>query len=337
MTEEMYKRLNNYLNDIFIELNKNDKIFIDNLKPIVILNTIIREIFTGRITSKWHKNNLSFNDVFLLGREIIEYINPKYLEEYDELISSGKLEFNYDGDGDSCMRFKLNSDIKFIDIRRQFNYEDVITLIHEFIHYSELKEKNEITYNRHFFTEFIAIYFEKIANKYLIEEKNVPIDEIPLNSREISLYYHNREFYKYSVILLAYDKFGNINKNTTNDLDKLLKFKDNSFEKECIELLQKFDKINELNNEKDSVIEMTELVNYNYKYIVGTFLAHYALEYSKIEDMVKLNDNINTEEYANLSVEEILNTVGIKINEEMINQTVDIIKNSINHYEEKTK
>ena len=82
---------------------------------------------------------------------------------------------------------------------------------------------------------------------------------------------------------------------------------------------------------------MTELVNYNYKYIVGTFLAHYALEHSKIEDMVKLNDNINTEEYANLSVEEILNTIGIKINEEMINQTVDIIKNSIHHYEEKTK
>ena len=27
MTEEMYKRLNNYLNDIFIELNKSDKIF----------------------------------------------------------------------------------------------------------------------------------------------------------------------------------------------------------------------------------------------------------------------------------------------------------------------
>lgn len=337
MTEEMYKRLNNYLNDIFIELNKSDKIFVDNLKSIVILNTIIDKLFNGCITSECKVNNLSFNDVFLLGREIIEYINPKYLEEYDELISSGKLEFNYDGNCESAVYYKLNSDIKFIDIERHFNYEDVITLIHEFIHYSELKEKNKTTYNREFLTEFIAIYFEKIAEKYLIEEKNVPIDEISLNLREISLYRHNREFYEYSVILLAYEKFGNINENTTNDLDKLLKFKDNSFERECIELLQKFDKINETNNEKDSVIKMTKLVNYNYKYIVGTFLAHYALEHSKIEDMVKLNDNINTEEYANLSVEEILNTVGIKINEEMINQTVDIIKNSIHHYEEKTK
>lgn len=337
MTEEMYNRLNDYLNDIFLELNKKDKIFVDNLKSIVILNTIIDKLFNGCITSECKVNNLSFNDVFLLGRKIIDYINPKYLEEYDELISSGKLEFNYDGNCKSAMHYKLNSDIKFIDIERYFNYEDVITLIHEFIHYSELKEKNKITYNYDFFTEFIAIYFEKIANKYLIEEKNIPINEIPLNLREISLYRHNREFYKYSVILLAYEKFGNINENTTNDLDKLLKFKDNSFEQECIELLQKFDKINETNNEKDSVIKMTELVNYNYKYIVGTFLAHYALEHSKIEDMVKLNDNINTEEYANLSVEEILNTVGIKINEEMINQTVDIIKNSIHHYEEKTK
>ena len=337
MTEEMYKRLNNYLNDIFIELNKRDKIFVDNLHSIVILNTIINENFTGHITDEYKKNNLTFNDVFLLGREVIEYINPKYLEEYDELISSGKLEFNYDGGCDSHMQCKLNSDIKIIDIGRRFNYDDVITLIHEFIHYSELKIKNEMTCNYEFFTEFIAIYFEKIAEKYLIEEKNIPIDEIPLNLRTISLYYHNCNFYKYSVILLAYENFGNINENTTNDLDKLMKFKDDSFEQECIDLLQKFDKINETNNEKDSVIKMTELVNYNYKYIVGTFLAHYALEHSKIEDMVKLNDNINTEEYANLSVEEILNTVGIKINEEMINQTVDIIKNSIHHYEEKTK
>ena len=337
MTEEMYNRLNDYLNDIFIELDKKDKIFVDNLKSIVILNTIIDKLFNGCITSECKVNNLSFNDVFLLGREIIEYINPKYLEEYDELISSGKLEFNYDGNCESAVYYKLNSDIKFIYIERHFNYEDVITLIHEFIHYSELKEKNKTTYNREFLTEFIAIYFEKIAEKYLIEEKNVPIDEISLNLREISLYRHNREFYEYSVILLAYEKFGNINENTTNDLDKLLKFKDNSFERECIELLQKFDKINETNNEKDSVIKMTKLVNYNYKYIVGTFLAHYALEHSKIEDMVKLNDNINTEEYTNLSVEEILNTVGIKINEEMINQTVDIIKNSIHHYEGKTK
>ena len=87
MTEEMYKRLNDYLNDIFIELDKKDKIFVDNLKSIVILNTIIDKLFNGCITSECKVNNLSFNDVFLLGREIIEYINPKYLEEYDELIS----------------------------------------------------------------------------------------------------------------------------------------------------------------------------------------------------------------------------------------------------------
>lgn len=336
MTEEMYKRLNNYLNDIFLELNKKDKIFVDNLESIVILNTIIDKLFNGRITSECKVNNLSFNDVFLLGREIIEYINPKYLEEYDELISSGKLEFNYDGNCESAVYYKSNSDIKFIDIERHFNYGDVSTLIHEFIHYSELKEKNKTTYNRNFLTEFIAIYFEKIAEKYLIEEKNIPINEIPLNLREISLCRHNCEFYKYSVILLAYENFGNINKNTISDLDKLLKFKDNSFEQECIEVLKKFDKINELNNKENSIIEMTKSVNYNYKYIVGTFLAHYALEHSKIENMVRLNDNINSAEYANLSVEEILNTVGIKINKEMIDETINIINNSINNGE-KTK
>lgn len=337
MTEEMYKRLNNYLNDIFIELNDSDKIFVENLKLIVILNIIIDKTFTNKVICEYNTNNLSFNDVFLLGREIIEYINPKYLKEYDELISSGKLEFNYDGSSESAMYYKLNPDIKFIDIKRKSSYEDVNILIHEFIHYTELKDKIEITDNYIFFTEFIAIYFEKVAQKYLIEEKNIPIDEIPVNFRISALYKNNERFYKYSVILLAYEILGDINENTINDLDKILKIKDGSFEQECIELLQKFDKINEFNNEKDSIFEMTELVNCDYKYIIGIFFAYYAFEHSKIEDMIKLNDNINTEEYSCLSVKEILNTIGIKINKKMINQTIDIIKNSIYYYEEKTK
>ena len=61
MTEEMYKRLNNYLNDIFVELNKRDKIFVDNLQSIVILNTIINENFTGHITEEYA--NLSVKEI----------------------------------------------------------------------------------------------------------------------------------------------------------------------------------------------------------------------------------------------------------------------------------
>ena len=70
------------------------------------------------------------------------------------------------------------------------------------------------------------------------------------------------------------------------------------------------------------------MFNQNYRYVVGTILAYYALEHSKLEDMVELNDKINTE-YAELSVQEVLNKVGIPLNQNMVLESLDIIKKSI--------
>lgn len=332
MTEEMYKRLNNYLNDIFLELNKKDKIFVNNLESIVSLNAIINNFFDIHIEIISKQNNLSFNDIFLLGREIIGKINPKYLNEYDNLIDSGRLDFCYEDISkvSSCFKDDITKN-RWININRYFNYDDVISIVHEFFHYTQLGSEYT-TYNHEFFTEFISIYFEKIAEKYLLEEKNIPKDEILLNSRIIDFLHSNSNFYKYSVILLAYENLGDINKNTINELNDVVNFEDEIFEQKCIQFLEQLDKINEINKE-NSINKMTKLVNQNYKYIVGTFFAYYALEHSKIEDMVTLNDKINSEEYSYLGVSEILDTVGIEINYETINETLNIIKNSI--YEKK--
>lgn len=340
MTEEMYKRLNNYLNNIFLELNEKDKIFVDNLRIITTFNIVINNYFNCCIEDIQKQNNLTFNDVFLLGREIIEKINPKYLIEYDNLIDSGYLDFKYENinDNSCCLYKKTNTETKkWIDISRKFNYRDVTVLIHEFFHYTQFGSEYT-TYNHKFFTEFISIYFEKIAEKYLIEEKNISKDEISTNSRIIDFLHCNSNFYKYSVILLAYENLGNINENTINDLNNLIGFKDSFFEKECIIFLNKLDKINNLNNEKDSIIKMTNFVRYDYKYIIGTVLAYYALENCKLEDIIKLNDNINLKESAELSVVDILNDIGISTNSNMINETLKIIENSIySQKREKTK
>lgn len=343
MTDEMYKRLNNYLNDIFLELNKEDKIFIDNLIPIWRLNYMIHDFTLKNIkkaSSKSYQNNLSFNDVYLLARNIINKINPNYLNEYDELINTGKLDFNYESrEGiSSCSAYYTNvmgdrvTYNKTIDIYRNFNYEDVVILIHEFSHYTQNKIGGKKSFQYEFLTEFIAIYFEKISIKYL-QEENVPVKELNINSRIISLLRNNHSFYMYGTILLAYENLGDINENTINDLKNIINIKDDSFENECTIVLNKLDEISKLNNQKDSIKKMVNLVTIDYKYIVGTFLAYYALEHSKIEDMIDLNDNINGK-YSQLSIEEILNKVGINIDEEMVNEALDIIKKSIYNYQE---
>lgn len=43
------------------------------------------------------ENNLTIEEVYMLAREIIEDINPLYLTEYDKIMSSGELDFSFEG------------------------------------------------------------------------------------------------------------------------------------------------------------------------------------------------------------------------------------------------
>lgn len=327
MTQEEYKRLNDYLNDLFLEFQKKNKIFVDNLIPIWNLSIIINNYFKNNIETfqiKSKSNHLTFDDVYLLAREIIEKISPRYLDEYDELIKSGALNFNFNSKGNSEFSFNYYNEIvnrKLINVSREFNYTDVVFLIHEFFHYTQVKMNKKISYNFEFFTEFIAIYFETIAKRYLIEEKNISKDELIINNRVESLYRNNIKLYQYITVLVAYEYLGNINENTEEDLRNILRIRDPSFQKECLQTLNKLDS---LKKNKSAVT----LFNQNYRYVVGTILAYYALEHSKLEDMVELNDKINTE-YAELSVQEVLNKVGIPLNQNMVLESLDIIKKSI--------
>lgn len=54
-----------------------------------------------------------------------------------------------------------------------------------------------------------------------------------------------------------------------------------------------------------------EFITKNYKYVLGALLAIYALKYSKIEDMVSLNNQIH--EYTFMNASDILKKVGIDI------------------------
>ena len=327
MTQEEYKRLNDYLNDVFLGFQKKNKIFVDNLIPILGLSTIINDYFKNNIKSfqiKSKSNHLTFEDVYLLAREIIEKISPRYLGEYDELIKSGALNFNFNSKGYSEFSFNRYNEIvnkKLINISREFNYDDVVSLIREFFHYTQVKMNKKISYNFDFFTEFIAIYFETIAKRYLIEEKNISKDELIINNRVESLYRNNIKLYQYITVLVAYEYLGNINENTEEDLRNILRIRDPSFQKECLQTLNKLDSL-----KKNKPV--VNLFNQNYRYVVGIILAYYALEHSKLEDMVELNDKINTE-YAELSAQEVLNKVGIPLNQNMVLESLDIIKNSI--------
>lgn len=90
MTSEEYKKLNDYLNLIFLELQKEDQFLLDNLSVITNLSIDYVNILKKYdLSDNSIQNNMTWQDVYLLARDIIETIDKNYLEQYDKLIDNG--------------------------------------------------------------------------------------------------------------------------------------------------------------------------------------------------------------------------------------------------------
>lgn len=143
MNQEQIQELNGYLNDIFLMLNEEDSYLLHNLRKFVFVNENYLQFANKNLNceEKSISTYLTFEQVYALGREVIETYCPCYLEEYDCILSSGILDLSYEKeyDGSHCdcnphrQQFEIN-------INREFHYEDVITLIHEFMHYTNGKK-----------------------------------------------------------------------------------------------------------------------------------------------------------------------------------------------------
>lgn len=349
MADEQYKKLNNYLNDIFIYLSYRDSFLIDNIYKICILNSDFNKFIKKyEIKEESRENNLSFNDVYLLGREIIESINKDYLVEYDKLIETGILDFSYNREYLDSHFTKVNNQA-IINLNRHFNYSDVIILVHEFFHYMN-RRGIKTSLNRYLLTEFISIYFEMYAIEFLINNKHISKEEIDYNSRLVNTKEHSNNFIRYELILLAYGNFGNINKDSVNLLNQffLNNLDEKQFNKDCLNVLNNLERMEKyyredirfekIFNHQELAQEQSLALSTDYRYILGTLLAFYARKYSKIEDMVYLNDHINDPKYAYMGIDEICKSIGIDLNDEKFEEKLfNSMEEYINKYNGEVK
>lgn len=320
MSEQDYKELNDYMNEIFKRLEVNDSFLLRNLLPITNINgSFINFMKNYHLEINKKENNLTFEDVYLLAREIIESINPNYLKDYDNLIKSGELDFDYENNLYCSLFTYFDNDFNYlIDIKRNFNYDDVLFMVHEFMHYTNGKHKK--SNNRYLLTEFLSIYFENYALDYLLK-KGINKKEINYNDRFISTLRSAKAFNIYVTSLLSYKNFGSIDLNNLPFINQyFFEITKEQFENECSKILNK---IRNIKKEYESEI-MTEdfdedelndrllkLFNNNYRYVFGTLLAIYADKYCDMKDIVNLNDHINDEKYGNMDLIELLNLFNI--------------------------
>lgn len=143
----------------------------------------------------------------------------------------------------------------------------------------------------------------------------------------------------YSLILLAYQELGNIDENTYKLTSEFFSFKisKDGAEEEYRKLLENFEReekeyhMKVLYERKPIEEELYHILANNlrrpYLYILGTVLAFYARENCDIEKIVYLNEHINDENCAYLSMYDLLNSIGIDLDSIGIQKFIDIIEN----------
>ena len=345
MKEQDYKKLNRYLNEFFLYLEPSDSFFLEIIVNVIVLNNkFFNSIKDYDLENKSNRNHLTFDEVYLITREIIESINPNYLKDYDNLIEKGILNFDYSNyqsdDEDVCGNYKAdyidlirkkynltkmeinstNNDKKNytitkssefihdndihneINIIREFNYTDVIQLVHEFIHYVTGKTSNK-SLNRYLLAEFFFFFFETYAKDYLIK-KGISKDEIYYKDRLRFLYQDAEEFYEYESPLVAYSYFGDVSDKSYELLNEyvICNLNKDVFDYECYNLLDYFESIDLMHQDSNQLKqcrsdlrqEYTEFFSDHFKYLWGTLLTFYARSYCNLEDIVKMNDEILT-------------------------------------------
>lgn len=335
MTVEEYKKLNDCLNECFIRLEENDWFLLKNLKSFdKISKSFIEIVNEYDLDLNINSDYISFDDIYTLTREIITDISSSFLPIFDTIIESGELDFSYEGEyNTSHFVYSRSKGVSLININRINTYEDIIVLIHEFMH--KVSYSNAL--NRYFFSEFISIYFEEYARKKLLKKG---ISKNSLNSQNKRIAYTlkiAKDFISYSRIIFAYEKMGKIDMNSYEFLDEYFTPTDkDDFGDECKVFLQKIQKIENSYkmsilyekdfNENELYDKIIRSLSKGYRYILGTAVAYYALEHCNKEDIVYLSWHINDEEFRNISFFECLNKIGISSDIITINDCTDAVK-----------
>ena len=343
MEKKSYEKLNSYLNDIFLTLNIEDQFLIKNIELILNLNDdFLTFISEYELEDYTQENKLTFMDVYLLAREIIASIDHTYLSEYDDLIKSGKLDFGYEGEYvDSEFIHKDN----LINICREFNYNDVLSLVHEFMHYTNAKSK--MSQNQYLLTEFISIYFEIYALDYLLK-MGVSKDEIGIYDRLNWAFEGSDSLFSYELVFLAYEKFGSISEDTVDYLNNYCMFEmpKEYFDEECenlLECIMNKEKKYRVNIRHKKAFEIEEFLYEfcssffdDYRYFLGTIMAFYARKNCEMEDIVYLNNHINDDGIGAIDLLEVLKSIGINLEDSKFsNQALNSIENYIDEYSNK--
>ena len=179
-------------------------------------------------TNGLDKVNLTNKQVIDLTREVIESINPSFLNKFNFLLETNRIKIKKSFIFDNILKtHPAVYDRKYhrltkvtsgkIKLYKNPDYYSVCTLIHEFMHVlNHMKEKlnTNLDDNKNIrteFTEFISIFFEFYARDYLMKKYNLNNNQFDFSERFISSESCAEFDLRSYLPLLCYKEYGKIN------------------------------------------------------------------------------------------------------------------------------
>lgn len=264
---------------------------------------------------------LSFVDVLDRVLEYFKYLDDitdnkyNFVKEFNDVISNGTLNLEYDSDGSTCTYKRIDEEHISIDIKVENNLGDVFKIIHEFFHLKNL-DKIGSSSNTKSFSEFISLYFENLAMKYFSKDEEV----LPFYINYLVYNFSSSFDYESELTLLTlYDKTGNID-------DNLFKMYDISFD-------SFFDEIIELINTNDGLI--FKVID-RYPYVLGSLLSNYLIYSSEFDVSDVTNNVLNIyENIDDMNFKDILKKFGLILKGEIDNEKISSSFDNLSFYLDK--
>lgn len=301
ITQEKYDKINEYFNKFLLEFDKEeDSFFRDSLLIFVQFSDVLKRMYS-RTSIKLNSNQTKVSFV-----EILEIVNSFFIDidkkngsdyhsKFVDLVNNGDLRFDFDSpdnlDRDSSSYCAHNNNHIWVNIAREHNYDDAVTLVHEFLHYTNVASKDD--WGHSVFTEAISIYFETQFKKYLLD-KGISNDEFTLFDRIGTTLKSSNVVSQIFIHLDSFIRFGNLNDSSYDDIIKYNLFE--SKETYVGELNTLYDNIIKLEknagDDEEKILHNMHRVVSNYRYVIGTILACYFIKYKDFKSINELNKKI---------------------------------------------
>ena len=332
-----YQLINDYFNSLSLNLFESKELE-ENYDNFIVLNDFFYNYFGKRyfVENHYHvetrHNNMTFQDVVDIAKEVIESFDSTFAQIFDNLLDNGILDFSFEGQYyDSHVEHVYHNGKKLhseININRSFNYSDVEVLVHEFIHYMCFMGtgiRNKII------SEFMSIYFELYAIEYMYKKYKFDLEELFYNRRLVNVFYHTCRIIKLEVPLYIYKSFGDLDENSyKNELGFLTNYTKEKYEHECREVEKIIKNINDGTYDKCVIEE-------DHYYTMATFLAFYVGKKKNVNDILYFLKNVNREENLDKDILELLSSFNMGIEEDIKQVLEEALDEFLDQFEENKK